>query len=166
MNKYLEERAIVQREWYEAKASENKKLFIKYQTIIIILGAVIPVLVVFESVVPFLNDYGGPITALISAAISIFAALDKLIQPQPNWFNYRANEESLKKEEWWYKYLAGPYKGMSSEKADIMFIERVENIISSDIARTASIDSKEENGEGSKVSRASTIDSKRDNKPQ
>lgn len=138
MNDYIQERVKAQREWYEKKANENKKTFLSYQTIIIILGATIPVMVAFESVFSWLEEYGGPISAVISAAISIYAGLDKLKQPQPNWFNYRTNEEILKKEEWLYKYKAGPYKNQNDEDASVAFVERIESIISADIARTMS----------------------------
>lgn len=144
MNDYIEERVKIQRQWYEQKATENKKTFFSYQTIIIILGAIIPVMVAFESVVPFLKEYGGPISAVISAIISIYAGLDKLKQPQPNWFNFRANEESLKKEEWLYKYKAGPYKNLLEKEARIQFVERVESIISSDITRTMTLGGKDQ----------------------
>lgn len=145
MENYLEERVTKQREWYETKANENKKTFISYQTVIIILGAVIPVLVTCESIVPFLKLYGGQITAVISAVISVIAGLDKLKQPQPNWFNYRANEEAIKKEEWFYRYKAGPYKKLQANDAQILFVERIESIISADIARmTSSNDKKDE----------------------
>ena len=115
MNDYLDERVKKQREWYENKANENKEKFISYQTVIMVLGALIPVIIAFESVFPILKEYGGRITNTISAIIAIYAELDKVNQQQPNWFNYRANEESIKKEEWFYKYKAGPYKKMSEE---------------------------------------------------
>ena len=146
MNDYLKERVEKQREWYETKASRNKKIFIRYQTIIIILGALIPVLVAFEGSVPLLEAWGGPITALIAAFIAVIAGLDKLKQPQPNWFNYRANEEIIKKEEWLYKYKAGQYRGLGDKEANRVFIERIESIISADIARITN--SKKEEGEG------------------
>jgi len=145
---YLDERVTKQREWYEKKANENKKTFISYQTVIIVLGALIPVLVAFESVIPTLKEYGGPITALISAIIAVYAGLDKLKQPQPNWFNYRANEEAIKKEEWFYKYKAGPYKNKTEDEANIFFVERIESIISADIARTINSNDKRKGGEG------------------
>jgi hypothetical protein len=135
MKEYLENRVTPQRKWYEDKATENKKRFVSYQTGIIFLGALIPVLVALESKVDLLLSYGGPIAAFISACISVLAGLDKLKQPQPNWFNYRANEEALKKEEWLHKYKAGPYKGMEEGEANILFVERVESIVSADIAR-------------------------------
>jgi hypothetical protein len=144
MSEYLDVRVKQQREWYEKKANENKKKFISYQTIIIVFGALIPVIVALESVSTLLKEWGGPITAIISAMIAIYAGLDKLKQPQPNWFNYRANEEIIKKEEWFYKYKAGPYKSLSDEDADILIVERIEDIISVDIARTTRIKEKEE----------------------
>ena len=132
---YIPKRVTAQRKWYEAKATENKRKFLKYQTLIIVLGAFIPVWVAFESIIPMLKDIGGPVTALISAFIAILAGLDKLNQPQPNWFNYRANEEALKKEEWFYLYGAGPYKNIKPITAKKMFVERIESVISADIAR-------------------------------
>ena len=135
MKEYLENRVTPQRKWYEDKATENKKRFVSYQTSIIFLGAIIPVLVAFETVSDWLIVHGGVIGAVISACISVIAGLDKLKQPQPNWFNYRANEEALKKEEWLHKYKAGPYKGMEEGEANILFVERVESIVSADIAR-------------------------------
>lgn len=138
MEKYINERVKPQRHWYEVKATDNKKQFMSYQTWIIVLGALIPVIVACESVIPLLKEYGGPITAVISAFISIYAGIDKLKQPQTHWFNYRACEEALKKEEWFYKCKAGPYLSLPSKTADPLFVERIESIISADIARTLS----------------------------
>ena len=139
MNDYLKERVETQRKWYETKASRNKKIFITYQTIIIILGALIPVLVAFEGAIPCLKVWGGPVTALIAAFIAVIAGLDKLKQPQPNWFNYRANEEIIKKEEWLFKYKAGQYRGLGDQEANRLFVERIESIISADIARITNL---------------------------
>ncbi len=147
MDEYLDKRIKFQRDWYEQKANDNKKAFMSYQTVIIVLGAVIPVLVALESVVPLLKEYGGPLTAVISSIIAIYAGLDKLKQPQPNWFNYRANEEALKKEEWFHKYSAGPYKNIKRTDADILLVERVESIISADIARVTNSHEMTKNGE-------------------
>jgi len=138
METYINERVKPQRDWYEVKATDNKKQFMSYQAWIIVLGALIPVIVACESVVPLLKEYGGPITAIISAGISIYAGIDKLKQPQTNWFNYRICEELLKKEEWLYKCKAGPYVSLPSNTADTLFVERIESIISADITRTLS----------------------------
>jgi hypothetical protein len=144
MEEYLKERVERQRKWYEVKATSNKKTFITYQTIIIILGALIPVLVAFEGAYEPLKEWSGPIAAVIAAIIAIIAGLDKLKQPQPNWFNYRANEETIKKEEWLFKYKAGQYKGLSDEDANQLLVERIESIISADIARVTNLKGKED----------------------
>jgi len=143
MEEYLKQRVETQRKWYEAKATTNKKIFLKYQTIIIILGALIPVLIAFENVFPELEAWGGPITAVIAAIIAVIAGLDKLKQPQPNWFNYRSNEETIKKEEWLFKYRAGQYKGLSDQDANQLLVERIESIISADIARVTNLNREE-----------------------
>jgi hypothetical protein len=148
MDEYLKERVKKQREWYETKADSNKKIFLRYQKIIIILGALIPVLVAFEGAIPCLKVWGGPITALIAAVIAVIAGLDKLGQPQPNWFNYRANEEIIKKEEWLYKYRAGLYRGLGDKEANRLFVERIESIISADIARITNLREREDRNDG------------------
>ena len=151
MEKYLSERVETQRNWYKDKADENKNIFMSYQTRVIVLGALIPVVVAAGSAFDFPDAYINLTTVVLSTAISIFAGLDKLKQPLPNWFNYRANEESIKKEEWFFKYKAGPYRDVPDEEARLMFVERVESIISADIARTV-VGSSENNSTANPVS--------------
>ena len=151
MENYIEERLQKQKKWYEEKANQNTKLFFSYQTVIIILGATIPVIVALETVIKPLVVWGGPITAVISAIIAIYAGLDKLKQPQPNWFNYRANEEMIKKEEWFYKFRAGVYRDLNEEEANNFLVERIESIISADIARMTSLTEKREKPEENRV---------------
>ena len=137
IQEYIENRLESQRSWYERKANINKKSFMNYQKIIIILGAVIPVNVILFHLVP--NEYQqfeGLINALISCVIAIVAGFDKLSQPQTNWFNYRANEEVLKKEKHLYEFKAGPYRDVDTdEEMKKLLVERVESVISADISR-------------------------------
>ncbi|MBM4056149.1 MAG: DUF4231 domain-containing protein [Planctomycetes bacterium] len=154
--KYIKERLQDQQSWYGGKANLNKKRFMRFQTVIIILGALIPLIVVFDNyatglvnndpnkVPAFFTGLPGIISAVISATIAILAGIDKLAQPQANWFNYRANEEMLKKEEWMYRYMAGPYKGLKKEEAKKLLVERVESVIAADIARFAQAEYKKE----------------------
>ncbi len=151
ISKYVKERLQDQQEWYCEKASLNKKRFMRFQTTIIILGALIPLIVVFDNFaeglfgkLDVLDGLPGLISAIIAATIAILAGIDKLTQPQTNWFNYRSNEEMLKKEEWMYHYLVGPYKGLSKGDAEKQLVERVESVISADIARFAQAEYKKE----------------------
>ncbi len=141
---YLKERLKRQQEWYQIKASSNKKRFMRFQTIIIILGALIPLIVVVFPMISVLEKWSGPTSAAISAIIAVLAGIDKLTQPQTNWFNYRSNEEMLKKEEWMYRYLVGPYKNLSKSDTEKLLVERVESVISADIARFAQAEYKKE----------------------
>jgi hypothetical protein len=144
VDNYLEERLQKQQKWYQSKATVNKKRFMRFQTIIIILGALIPLIVVFFPMSTVMEKWTGPVSAAISAIIAVLAGIDKLTQPQTNWFNFRSNEEMLKKEEWMYRYLAGPYSGLSADAAEKQLVERVESVISADIARFAQAEYKKE----------------------
>ena len=155
ISEYIKKRLEDQQIWYMNKASKNKRRFMNFQTIIIILGALIPLIVVFDdfiilNIIPATQDSPGftitPLhfTAIMAAIIAILAGIDKLTQPQANWFNYRANEEMLKKEEWMYKFKTGPYTGLDDSEAEKLLVDRVESIISVDIARFTSAEYKPE----------------------
>lgn len=156
IDKYLEKRLQGQQLWYEQKASSSKRRFMRFQTTIIILGALIPLIIVFDNFAKEIIDFkdikclaifhglSGFISAIIAATIAILAGIDKLTQPQTNWFNYRSNEEMLKKEEWMYRYLVGPYRGLSECDAEKQLVERVESVISADIARFAQAEYKKD----------------------
>ena len=147
---YLEKRVRQQQNWYEQKATLNKRRFLTYQTIIITLSAIIPSIVAFSGIGNF-KEFVGPVSAVISTIIAIIAGLDKLTQPQPNWFNFRANEEAIKKEEWLFRYKAGPYRGIKPKVAEILFVERIESIISADIARITNLKEEAEKRDESDV---------------
>ncbi len=134
INKYFEKRLVAQREWYDKKASLNKSKYVNFQKTIIILGATIPVVVAICAIFDK-TELAAVISAIISAIISILAGIDKLVQHQTNWYNFRAAEEILKKEEWLFEYRVGPYSDLTDKKAAKVLIERVENIISADMAR-------------------------------
>ena len=142
ISEYIENRVKSQQNWYEKKASKNKRLFMHFQTAVIVLGAAIPVLVVCEQLTT-VKGWSSPVSAFISAIIAILAGIDKLRQPQANWFNFRANEEMLKKEQWLHEFKAGPYRNVKHAEVNKLLVERVESIISADIARFAQAEYKE-----------------------
>lgn len=146
ISEYIENRLQAQQDWYMKKANLNKSRFMNFQTVIIILGAIIPLIVVFKDVGAKLFSVGwsGPASAVIAALIAILAGMDKLTQPQANWFNYRSNEEMLKKEEWMYYFRTGPYNDLDDKRAEKILVDRVESIISADIARFAQAEYKQE----------------------
>jgi hypothetical protein len=151
--RYLEQRLRPQRRWYERKATRCKRWSMGLQSAVIVLSAMIPLIVVSEPLLnPILDGWlsevfapnhlpvtwGALATALLSTCVMLLAGLEKLWQPQSQWFNYRANEEMLKKEEWLYLYRVGPYQGLDAVKAGRLLIERAEALISSDLDRFVS----------------------------
>lgn len=135
IEQYIEERLEKQRIWYEKKANANKKRYMLYQRAVILLGSFIPIKIALLHIIPGVSGYSAPLSALLSALIAIIASFDKLQTPQTNWFNYRANEEALKKEPYLYRFRVGPYKGLDDEECTNLLVERSESIISADIAR-------------------------------
>ena len=144
IKEYIKTRLNEQESWYERKASSNKKQFLNYQKVIIILGSVIPLVVLIGSVVEEFQPFSGVISAFISAAIAIIAGFDKLFQPQTNWYNYRANEEVMKKEKWLYEFEVGPYTGLNKADAEKLLVERIEGVISADMVRFSKAQEKKE----------------------
>lgn len=132
---YFMKRYINQVNWYDQKAVANKKLFMWYQRIVIFLGALIPIIVAVGGYVPFIKEYSGLISAIISGVIAVVAALDKLQQPMSNWYNYRNIAENLKKEQYYYDFKIPPYQGLSEAAMKKLFVERVEGTVASDINR-------------------------------
>jgi hypothetical protein len=131
---YLKDRYHEQLKWYDNKANINKKVFMNYQNTIIILGAAIPIISVVLSIVSY-DKVATIIASCISAIIAIIAAKDKLNQPMSNWYSYRSIAENLRKEQYFFTFLIGPYKGLKLREAEEMFVERVEMTIASDISR-------------------------------
>lgn len=144
IDSYIESRLKDQINYFGNKASGNKSLFMRYQRLIIVIGAIIPVLVVIDTITAQkgiqlfgLDNWSGIISAVLSAGVSVIAGFDKLQQPLNTWYNSRASQEFLKKEEFLFIYHAGPYAGLSDKEAERLLVERVENAISADIATFA-----------------------------
>ncbi len=132
---YLKHRLYNQQKWYEKKATHYKKIFMRNQKAVIWMSAIIPVQVSLFTVLGINPIYSGIFSAVVSAAMGIIAALDKLKDPHTTWYNYRASEESLKKELYMCIYEVGAYEGLTPERRRKELVQRVESLISTDIAR-------------------------------
>lgn len=153
---YFMKRYIAQVIWYDKKAVINKNLFMWYQRIVIFLGALIPIIVAIGGYVPFIKEYSGLISAIISGVIAVVAALDKLQQPMSNWYNYRNIAENLKKEQYYYDFKIPPYQDLSEKAMKRLFVERIEGTVASDINRFlqgAQEKDKEENNPTDEIAR-------------
>ena len=124
----MKDRVEDQLNWYSDKASENKKKYYASQTIIIIAGALVPIV----NVIPLDVDMIIRIISSVLGGIVIgITGIIQLKKYQENWINYRSTEEMLKKEKFMFLNNAGEYSnGDNDEQKLKLLVERVESIIS------------------------------------
>ncbi|MBO7478287.1 MAG: DUF4231 domain-containing protein [Salinivirgaceae bacterium] len=111
------------------------------QTLIIICGAVIPIITVFETAfdkwVGFTDWHLGSIAnAIIAAIIAIIAGIDKLHQTQSRWNIMRYCAQRLKREEMLYRNRVDDYDGKTDKEAKQLLVKKTEGILYYDIAST------------------------------
>jgi hypothetical protein len=94
--KYKEERLEKQIRWHSDNARQNKLKFRLCQLIILIAGAIIPII----NVVPIGHDDVPTriISSVIGGIIVVVTGLTQLEKYQENWILYRTSAELLKKE--------------------------------------------------------------------
>ena len=119
---YLKDRYEDQIGWYDGKAAWNKRMYKRFQWIVIVLSAVTPVLIAMG-----LEETRWPAVA-ISAMVAILTTGLKTFKYQENWINYRTTCETLRKEIHFLHSQAGEYG--QAEDRESLFVERVEGLIS------------------------------------
>ncbi len=114
-----------QHKWYSDKAGLQKKRHQFFAIAVIVLGACITLLQVFD-----INDQIKYLTAVLGALVSIIRALDTFLRPGETWQGYRKASESMKRELRLYINNSGAYKDLPDEtSAYQLFVEQVEIII-------------------------------------
>ena len=119
---YLKERYEDQTQWYGKRSRTNKKIYVWFQWIIIVLSTTIPALVLMT------DENNKWIAAIFSVILAIAASGLKAFKFQENWLNYRTVAETLKKEK--YYYNTDLFEYATVEDKEQFFVERVERIIS------------------------------------
>lgn len=115
-----------QRKWYSDKASSKKRWHLFFAITVILLGAIISCLQVWETADALVRY----VTAGLGAAVSVFRALDTLLRPEETWLGYRKASESMKREYRLYINNADAYTDTTDEDAAYrLFVERVETVI-------------------------------------
>jgi hypothetical protein len=121
---YVENRYKEQISYYSKAAGKNQKKYKQFQWVLIIFSAVTPILAAFIGKWP---DLQIPVV-LISAIVAILTAGLKTFQYQEMWINYRATDELLKPEIYYYNFSVGPYAEEGIDK-ETLFVSRVETIL-------------------------------------
>ena len=118
---YLKERYKPEVNWYDNKASQNKRYYQWFQWAAIIISASVPALVVSIPAWKW-------ITVTLSIILAIATAALKTFKFQENWISYRTIAETLKKEKHYYD--AGAIEYATAEDKKQLFVQRVEALIS------------------------------------
>jgi hypothetical protein len=121
---YVENRYKDQMSYYSKAAGKNQRKYKQVQWVLIIFSALTPILAAFDGKWVSLQI---PVV-LISAIVAVLTAGLKTFQYQEMWVNYRATNELLKPEIYYYNFAVGPYAGEGIDK-ETLFVSRVETIL-------------------------------------
>ena len=128
---FMRDRLEDQINYYSKQSGKNKKKYFTSQTIIIVLGIIIPV-------VNFIAISGNGttlfllISTILASIIAFTAALSQLNKHYEIWLNYRSTLELLKREKSLYQNNAGGYANLNEVDKKRVFVERVEELLSSE----------------------------------
>jgi len=112
-------------EWYSEKAGIQKRRHLFFAITVIVLGAVITVLQLFDKArwLPW-------VTAGLGALVAVLRAVDTLLRPGETWQGYRKASENMKREYRLYLNNTDVYSGAPDEDAAYrLLVERVETVI-------------------------------------
>jgi len=127
-DKYLNERYKPELKWYDTKSASNKKWSYGFQLSIIVIAAIVPIFAALEL---------KWITVILSAFVAAATGIFSYCKFEDHWHNYRTTCETLKKEKYYYDSKSGEYQ--EAENPEKIFVERVEDLISRENTRWASI---------------------------
>jgi len=130
---YIDERLNDAIAWYDKSADKQKKLYLRMRATTVIGGAIVPVLVNVK------NDYVDIVTTIISLIVVLLVSLESVYHYREQWMNYRSTEQSLRHEYFLFTSKGGMYAIRSKAEAYQQFVERVEDLISSENAATLKV---------------------------
>lgn len=139
-SEYLENRLDDQINWYDRKSTKNQKNFKRFQLIIILSAAAIPLLSGYlgqqetSTYLPYIIGVLGFLVAIITALLGLYKF-------QETWTAYRTTCESLQHEKYLYLTKTNPYSG---KNAFNLLVQRVEMLISKENSSWAEIMQKTE----------------------
>lgn len=136
---YILERLNQYQSWYDAKATESKRKYLRMRSFSVIGGGLVPVLIN----IPQQTIYGIPIiqiaVTIISLLVVVFVSLESVYHYREQWKNYRSTEQLLGHEKFMFQTKVGKYSGLSEEDSYRLFVKRVEDAIFSENAATLNI---------------------------
>lgn len=128
---YIDKRYKKQLDWYEKHAVQSRVTHYTLQILIVLAGALVPLINVFPS-----NDNNTNaikiISSILGSFIVIFTGILQITKSNENWISYSPTAELMKSEYQRFKMGVGDYseeKISDKENRSLLFIERMETII-------------------------------------
>jgi len=122
-NKYIDERLDDQAQWYDAKATINKRWWYGLRILSFISAACL-----IRS--GFFTALDKNIIGLIGVFLVGIEGAQGLFRFHENWLRYRGTSEALKHEKYSFLHSAGEYGGMKKKEAASRLASRCEALIS------------------------------------
>ncbi|MBI1794914.1 MAG: DUF4231 domain-containing protein [Chloroflexi bacterium] len=119
--------------WYDKSADKNKKFYLRTRAATVIGSALVPVLVNIKL------QYVDIATTIISLMVVLLVSLESVYHFREQWTNYRGTEQSLRHEYFLFTSKGGVYASWDKATAYQHFVERTEELISSENASTLKI---------------------------
>lgn len=124
-NEYLEKRYQGQMSFYSKASAKNQKKYKNFQWMLIILSTLTTIMAALPR-----DKFDLQYAVVASAAlVTVITSALKTFQYQELWVSYRATNEQLKPEIYYYHFNVGDYGKEGADKESI-FIKHVEAILS------------------------------------
>jgi hypothetical protein len=140
-DQYIEARVKQYQGWYDRKAVSCKNRYLRMRAFTVVAGGVVPVLVNVEASINGIVGY--PVTkaaiTVISLLVVVTVSLETVFHYREQWKNYRSTEQLLGHEQFEFLTRVGPYRDGTPEKAFQLFVERIEDAISSENSATLNV---------------------------
>lgn len=140
---YLTRRVDEQFSWYEAKSKSMKQSYYLSKTIVIVSSALIPLLVGLSDSI---NENLKYIAAALGAVVAISEGILSLKKYRENWLIYRSTAEALQREKLMLINRIGAYSDGDEKQIFKNFVERAEQIMSSENTAWMSVTSTKTEG--------------------
>ncbi len=137
VEEYIRNRIDDQLKFYALKARIERKKHLFFQMYQLIMILSIPVLLTVSTVYKgFSQEFINTIVIVISIFAAVITAYLNVYKPESKWIEYQRIAEELKREKFNFKMKVGSYAELDTEKESVqVFIERIENILSSQKSR-------------------------------
>lgn len=130
---YISERVNNAIDWYDKTANKTKSYYLWMRATTVIGGALVPVLVNINI------ENMNYVTTTISLVVVLLVSLESVYHYREQWTNYRSTEQFLRNEYFLFTSQGGIYASLDPKGAYKHFVDRVEEVISSENSSTLRI---------------------------